>query len=64
MKTSRLPPQFMWGYWDRGHFRVTQDKVIAEQNADGFTWDNPRVRKVCIGYPVEQSPSGGQEGER
>ncbi len=43
-------PKFVWAYYTGGGrvLKFTLDKDSAEQNADGFKWDNPRVRKVGI----------------
>lgn len=43
-------PKFVWAYYTNGGktLRFTLDRESAEQNADGFKWSNPRVRKVGL----------------
>lgn len=40
----------IWAYYNNSGktLRTTPDKVWAEQNADGFNWDNPRVRRCAL----------------
>lgn len=49
-KPSKGMPSFVWAYYTNGGktLKFTFDKKLAEDNADGFTWDNPRVRRVGI----------------
>lgn len=44
-------PHVLWGYYSRGVLRFERNKAYAQDCADGFTWDNPRVRKVALVYP-------------
>lgn len=41
-------PTTLWAYYTNSGktLRYTLDRDQAERNADGFTWDNPRVRPV------------------
>lgn len=43
-------PKFVYAYYTGGGkvLKFTLNRDDAEQNADGFKWDNPRVRKVGI----------------
>lgn len=52
-------PQFVWGYYSNGGHTLnfTFDKEYAERSADGFTWDNPRVRKVGLVKPLKHKTS-------
>ncbi len=45
---------FAWGYFNNGgrNLNITFDKKYANQNADGFFWDNPRVRKIGLIHPL------------
>lgn len=50
-KVTALMPKSVYAYYNKQRLRFTFDKQEAEGNADGFIWDNPRVRKVGIIYP-------------
>lgn len=48
-RKMRLPCQMVAYYTNLGRqIKVTDDGIYALQNADGFTWDNPRVRPVLV----------------
>lgn len=48
-------PKKVYAYYKNGgvDLRFTFDKEYAEISADGFTWDNPRVRQVGEVVPVK-----------
>lgn len=48
-----LRPNVLWGYYHKRTLQFQRNKAWAEDCADGFIWDNPRVRKVGIFYPQE-----------
>lgn len=50
-KVTALMPKSVYAYYNKRKLRFTFDKEEAQGNADGFIWDNPRVRKVGIIYP-------------
>lgn len=48
--SASVPPS-VWGYWNGGRLRFTLDKQEAEASAEGFVWDNPRVREMGFVIP-------------
>lgn len=44
-------PNVLWAYYGGKTLQFHRNKSCAEQSADGFTWDAPRVRKVAVIYP-------------
>lgn len=44
-------PNVLWAYYNGKVLNFARNKASAEQSADGFTWDAPRVRKVAVLYP-------------
>lgn len=51
-----VQPNVLWAYYNKRTLRFERNKAYAEDCADGFIWDNPRVRKVAIVYP-ESAPT-------
>jgi hypothetical protein len=57
----KVKARVMYAYYrnaNESSFVVSSDFVMAEQEAGGFIWDNPRVRKVLVmeigGVPVSE----------
>lgn len=50
-KVTALMPKVVYAYYNDRKLRFSFDLQEAHGNADGFVWDNPRVRKVGIIYP-------------
>lgn len=46
-------PNALWAYYNGRLLQFERSKSYAEQSADGFIWDAPRVRKVAVIYPED-----------